>query len=174
MTAMEWYYFLTGEGPANIEWWQMIIRAMIILVIASAIVRLGGSRIFGRHAVLDIVLAVVLGSNFSRTLTGNAPLIPVIIATVVLVLLHATLIVLAQRFDWLSVSLKGRPTQLVEDGEYRTSAMMRSGIAEGDLAEAMRLQGHRPDLDRIEAAYIERNGDLSIIVRDDAPDEDAQ
>jgi len=46
----------------------------VIFAFGLALVRLAGRRVFVRWAALDIVVAVVVGSNLSRALTGTAPL----------------------------------------------------------------------------------------------------
>ncbi|MFW5968587.1 MAG: DUF421 domain-containing protein [Persicimonas sp.] len=164
---MDHFFFFIGEGTGDITWWQMLFRAIVVFFIAVALVRLGGNRIFGKHTVLDIMLAVILGSNFSRALTGNAPFFPVIIATTALVALHALLSVISQKSALVSELFKGSSVQLIEGGEFDHEKMTLTGIGEGDLAEAMRQMGHRPDLGRIDEAYLERNGNLSLVLRDE-------
>ncbi len=163
---MDWVHFIVGEAAQSIAWWQMCMRAVLLFVIAVVLIRLGGSRIFGRHAVLDIVLAVILGSNISRTLTGNAPFVPVVIATALLIALHALLSIVAQRSEGISRAVKGKPTKLVDDGEVDWDKMELTGIGLGDLFESMRSQGKKPDVDKIDEAYLERSGSISIITRE--------
>ncbi|MFP4597084.1 MAG: DUF421 domain-containing protein [Persicimonas sp.] len=162
---MDWLNFIIGEAAQSIAWWQMCMRAALLFVIAVAMIRLGGSRIFGRHAVLDIVLAVILGSNISRTMTGNAPFVPVVIATALLIALHALLSILAQRSQGISRAVKGSPVKLAEGGEIDWDKMELTGVGLGDLFESMRSQGKKPDVENIDEAYLERSGDISIITK---------
>lgn len=162
---MDWFHIFVGEMKHPISWWQMSIRAVLLFGIAVAMIRIGGDRIFGKNTVLDIVLGVVLGSNISRALTGNAPFWATVIATVVLVALHALLAHLSLHSDLLTRAVKGNPRKLVEDGQLLRKAMRREGIGEDDLIEAMRVHGHDPDLDQIKQAYLERSGTISIVTK---------
>ena len=113
-------------------------------------------------SALDIVVTVVAGSSLSRALTGNAPLLPALAATAVLVALHTLLSALAPRSELVSRLVKGRPVQLIHDGvvDWRTAS--RSHFGPRDLAEHLRLSGLR-SVEEVEEAHLERNGQISII-----------
>jgi uncharacterized membrane protein YcaP (DUF421 family) len=44
--------------------------------------------------------------------------------------------------------------------------MRRGHVTENDLQEAMRTNGKPPDLSKVKSAHLERNRDISIIVRE--------
>jgi hypothetical protein len=75
---------LFGE-TGNVTALQECARAILILAYGLAILRLAGRRIFGRWSALDIIVSIIVGSNLSRALTGNAPLLGTIAATTVLI-----------------------------------------------------------------------------------------
>ena len=60
----------------------------MIFVFGLALVRLAGRRVFGKWAALDIVVSIIIGSNLSRALTGNAPLWGTLAGTALLMALH--------------------------------------------------------------------------------------
>jgi len=62
---------------------QEAARAVIVFLAGWGMIRLFGRRAFGRWSALDIVVAIVVGSNLSRTLTGSAPLGGTLLATTV-------------------------------------------------------------------------------------------
>lgn len=159
---METFHYLIGQDTPHIAWWQVSLRAIIIFFYAIALYRLAPRRSFSDLSALDIVVTVILGSSLSRALTGNAPLLPVMVATTVLVLLHALLSVLAPRSDLLSRLVKGRPVQLIRDGTMDWEAVRRSSLGPRDLEERIRLKGLR-SLDEVAEAYLERNGAISVI-----------
>ena len=134
---------------------------MLVFVIGVVIVRLAASRAFGKWSPLDIILAVVVGSNLSRALTGNAPFVTTLVATCVQEHQHAALARAVIRWPGLSTLLKGRSVRLVEDGVLRADAMRRHGIGEGDLRMALRAQGVS-DLSEARTVWLERNGDISV------------
>ena len=158
---MEQLHALVGTNGEDIAWWQMAVRGVLVFVIGVVIVRLAASRAFGKWSPLDIILAVVVGSNLSRALTGNAPFVTTLVATCVLVLLHAALARAVVRWPGLSTLLKGRSVRLVEDGVLKADAMRRHGIGEGDLRMALRAQGIA-DVDEARTVWLERNGDISV------------
>lgn len=159
---MDTFHLLVGSDTGDIAWWQMSVRGVLIFFIGLVLVRIAATRAFGRWGALDIILAVIVGSNLSRALTGSAPFMPTVIATFLLVMLHGLLSWAAIRWPQISNLAKGRPTQLVSDGECDWAAMRRHGLGPGDLDSALRSSGHE-SLDHVEAVYLERNGDISVI-----------
>ena len=155
--------FIGTEGQ-DINWWQMSLRACLVFVIGVLIVRFAATRAFGKWAALDIILAVVVGSNLGRAMTGNAPFVPTLVATCVLLALHDLLIRASARWSWLSLITKGRSVQLVEDGQPLKKAMRRSGIGERDLHLALRSAGHS-GLEDVQSVMLERNGDITVVPR---------
>ena len=159
---MEAFYDLIGQDGGDITWWQMSVRAAIVFLFGLALVRAAGKRVFGKWTAIDIVISIVIGSNLSRALTGNAAFLETMVATAVLVALHSLLIAAGVRWPALGHLLKGRGVQLVEDGRADTRVMRRHGIGEHDLEEALRDAG-LDDLSKVRAAYLERNGDISVL-----------
>ncbi|SFP93175.1 DUF421 domain-containing protein [Tranquillimonas alkanivorans] len=159
---METFHYLIGQDTPHIAWWQMCLRAVIIFVYAVALYRLAPRRSFAGLSAFDIVLTVIMGSSLSRALTGNAPLLPALAATGLLVLMHAALSALAPRSELVSRLFKGRPIQLIRNGKIDWGAMRRSRLGERDLAEQLRLKGLRGAED-VEEAYLERNGAISVV-----------
>lgn len=147
-------------------WWQMCVRAAIIFGYAVLLYRLAPRRSFSNLSALDIVITVVLGSSLSRALTGNAPLLPTLIATALLVALYAGMTALAPRSTLVSRLAKGRPIRLVQDGKPDWKAIRGAHLGEHDITEHLRLNGLR-DLSQVEEAHLERNGRISIIGKGD-------
>lgn len=165
---MEWIdslHDLIGREGGHITWWQMTLRGLIIFIIGLLLVRLFGQRAFGRQTVLDVILAIVVGSNLSRAVTANAPFFATLVATSGLVLFYWIAGHLAARWHGVSWVVKGSVVQLMRDGRMDHDAMRGAGISEGDIAEAMRRSGIGR-LDRVRSAFLERNGKISILGED--------
>lgn len=155
----------TFIGSTNhILWWQMAIRAVLIFFYGLLLVRFAGRRVFGKAAPIDIILAVLVGSNLSRALTGNAPFVPTLAATAGLILVYWLLAYVAMHSEWVSWMVKGRRVVLVRHGRVDRARMREMGVGPRDLSEAMRESGI-DDFDQIRAAYLERDGEISIIRR---------
>jgi uncharacterized membrane protein YcaP (DUF421 family) len=154
-------------GPDSAErilWWQMCVRAVLVFVFGIALVRLSGKRTFGKLSALDIVLAIIVGSNMSRALTAAAPFWSTLAATALLALLHFALARLSIHLRWLGPLIKGRPRRLITDGRIDKDAMRRGQLSHGDLDEELRLHGLEGP-ESVKAAYLERNGSVSVIKR---------
>lgn len=162
MAGFESVYDLIGEDGGSITWWQMSIRAALVFLFGLLVVRIFGQRAFGRQTVLDVILAIVVGSNLSRTMTASAPLLPTLAATTGLVMLYWAFIHLAAQWHRLSWVVKGGVIQLARDGRLDHKTMRRSGISQGDIEEAMRRSGIH-SFDQVRSAYLERNGKISIL-----------
>ncbi len=161
---LQTFHALIGDHGQDISWWQMSLRASLLFAIGLAIMRLAAARAFGKWTAMDIILAVIVGSNLSRALTGSAPFWPTVIATLVLVALHAAVSWAVTRWPALSGVLKGRSVRLVRDGEVDEAALRRHGIGRGDLRMALRARGI-DEVEGAEAVHLERNGDISVIPR---------
>lgn len=161
---MEQLHAWVGSQGEDITAWQMSLRGVAIFLAGLILVRLASTRAFGRWNALDIILAVIVGSNLSRALTGSAPFAPTLVATFVLVLLHALLARAVVRWPALSRLAKGRAVRLVEDGRLDPAALRRHGLGPGDLESALRAAGHE-DLTGVRSVWLERNGDITVIAR---------
>ena len=109
------------------------------------------------------MLSVIIGSNLSRTLTGNAPFVEVIAVTVLLVAVHALLTYLASRWRPFANLIKGKPTKLVRDGEIDWEAMRANAVGRRDLNTAIRDKGGS-GIDDVELATMERGGDINVVL----------
>ena len=161
--------FLIGVNTEDMAWWQMSVRAVLIFAYGILLVRVSGKRTFGKLSAFDIVLAIIIGSNLSRTLTGDSPFLATLIATTLLAVLHLLLARLVIRVRWLSNIVKGSPRQVIRDGKVDESAMRRGALWRGDLDQALRQHGLETT-DGVKAAYLERDGSISIIKRPSGSD----
>lgn len=94
---MDVLHSIIGDQGDEISALQMSLRAVLIFVLGVLIVRFAATRAFGKWSPLDIIFAVIVGSNLSRALTGSAPFVPTLTATVILVALHGLLAMGAAR-----------------------------------------------------------------------------
>jgi uncharacterized membrane protein YcaP (DUF421 family) len=144
---------------------QMALRAIVVYGVLLLLVRLGHKRFVSRSTAFDLVLAIVLGSVASRAVTGTSPLVPTLVASATLVLLHRVIAAAGYRWHRFGLVVKGSPDQLVRDGVPIERAMRRTSISQHDLEEALREHGIG-DLGEVEGAWLERSGNISVIRRE--------
>ena len=135
---------------------------MLIFVYGLALVRLAGRRVFGKWAALDIIVSIVVGSNLSRALTGNAHLWGTLAATTLLMALHWVLSHAAARSPGLSHLLEGRSIHLSGGGQVDERALARHAVSEADIQEALRSAGLQ-DPTRTRRIVLEPSGKISVL-----------
>ena len=164
-SAVSWALGLEWEGK-YLTVTHMALRAVVVFVLSIAMLKVGDKRFMGKSTALDVFLGIVFGSTVSRAITGNAPFFPALAAGLTLVLLHWLFAAVAFRSHGFGKLVKGQSRLLVRDGEVQWDAMRKSHVTTHDLEEALRREGEEPDVERVKAAHLERNGDISIITRD--------
>jgi len=148
---------------------QMALRTVLIYAVTLALIRLGSKRFLGEATAFDVILGFMLGSVMSTAVNSSAPLFPTLLAGAVFVGLHATFAALALRIPWFGAVVKGNPVLLIEDGRVRRQGVRRAGLTARDLDQALRLRARGMAPARIERAYLERNGRVSVIPRESEP-----
>ncbi len=148
------------------------MRAVVVFFAALLILRIGNHRIFGKSSAFDIVLGIIYGSVLSRAITGNSPFVPTLVAAFVLVLLHKGLATAAYHSNFgFGDLIKGERIKLVEDGDLKQDALRKNSITRNDIEEALRKSGTEADLSKIKSAYLERSGQISVIMKDSDDEE---
>ena len=152
-----------GINAQQLNVWQMGLRAAIIYIAALIMIRMVGERRFiGKYAAFDVILSIIFGSTLSRGINGTSAFFETIFAGFVLVIMHWLFSAIAFHFAKLENKIKGKSHPLIKDGRLCKKNMQAYYITREDLASALRLQCQIDRLDRVESAYLERNGDISF------------
>ena len=141
---------------------QLSARAVVLFVFGIVCLRIAGRRTFAQYSPLDIIVALIVGSNIGRVMTGRAAFFPSLSATLVLVTLHRVLAMASIRWKGLARLMKAKPLRLVEDGRVDHDALRRANLSEDDLLEAVRL-GRIDDLTGVKLATLEGGGEVSVV-----------
>jgi uncharacterized membrane protein YcaP (DUF421 family) len=142
---------------------QAALRTVLVYVSALALVRLGSKRFLSQATALDVIVAIMLGSIMSRAADGSAPYLPTLLVAGVLVGVHWLFALLAYHTSWFGNLVKGNRVLLIKDGEVQQAGMRRGSITHDDLTQALRIQTRQTDPAKVKLAYLERNGQISII-----------
>lgn len=160
---------LLGPGNDQLSAMQTALRALVIYAATLAIVRLGSKRFLSKASAFDVIVAIMLGSVMSRGIDGSASLVSTIVAGGVLVGLHWLFAVLAYHTDWFGGWVKGNRVLLIKDGRVQEDGMRKAAITPADLKEFLRKEARETDPAKIELAYMERNGKISVLPYAQAP-----
>jgi uncharacterized membrane protein YcaP (DUF421 family) len=142
---------------------SIALRVGLVYAAALVLVRLGSKRFLSEATAFDVIVAIMLGSVMSRALDGAAPFGPTMLVAAVLIGLHWLFSVLAYHTSWFGTLVKGEPVLLIRDGEVQRPGMRRGSITEADLTQALRLQTNQSDPAKVKRAYLERNGQISVV-----------
>jgi len=158
---MEMFRQLIGpdEGADTL---QLCARAVLLFLFGVLCVRIAGRRTFARYSPLDIVVALIVGSNVSRVMTGKAAFFPALAATLVLVILHRLLAHATIRFRPLAWLVKSRPATLITDGVIHEAVLPRMELSRDDLLEGLRMEQVEHPED-VALATIESGGKISVV-----------
>ncbi len=159
---MDTFRTLIGPDTGDATVAQLCVRAVLLFAFGVLCIRIAGRRTFSSITPLDIVVALVVGSNISRAMTGKAPFFGGLAATLVVVVLHRLLAMATLHWSPLARLLKSAPVVLVRDGVADPAALRRHEIGQADLAEGLRME----QVDRIEdvrLATLEAGGKISVI-----------
>jgi uncharacterized membrane protein YcaP (DUF421 family) len=152
-----------GVEPKDLTFVQISLRGIIVFLATLITVRLGHKRSLTRKTPFDAILLVILAAVLSRAINGSAPFFATLGGGVTLVLLHRLFAYLAYYSHRFGILVKGRPENIVRDGECDLRVMRRNHISVHDLEEDMHLDAHIDDLSKIRVARVERSGDISFI-----------
>lgn len=161
---MEFLRQLVGPDQGNPTTGQFCARAVVLLLFGILCLRIAGRRTFSSLSPLDIFIAIIVGSNISRVMTGNVPFIGCLAATLLVVVLHRLLAMATVHSNLLSLFIKGQPIVLVRAGVPDARAMHSSAVSDADLIEGLRMA----QIERVEDAALvtfERGGKISVIPR---------
>jgi uncharacterized membrane protein YcaP (DUF421 family) len=159
---MEIIRTLIGPDEGNASALQLSARAVILVFFGILCIRVAGRRTFSQSSPLDIIVAIIVGSNLSRAMTGKAPFFPSLTATFVLVVLHRALSMATLHWGPLASWIKGRPVTLVAGGVVDKAALYRHGLSEEDLMAGIRLRDVGA-LHDVKLATLEGGGVISVI-----------
>jgi uncharacterized membrane protein YcaP (DUF421 family) len=143
-------------------------RAVLIFAYGLVLLRMIGSRLFGRWSALDFVLTIMVGSALARAMSGGAPLLGTMIAAAIWAVLHSALAYGTARSVRLARILEGKEVYLIRDGRIDHAARIRNLISEADLREALRQHGidGESNAGKVKAMTLEPSGKLSVIKAD--------
>lgn len=129
--------------------------------------RVTGRREAGGLGITDVLLVVLIAESAAPGLYGEAVSVTDSFVVILSILFWDLVIdALAYRSPTVARFLKSGPRALIVDGEVNRRVMRRELLTDEELEAQMRLNGVE-DPNEVARAYIEPNGMISILRRDD-------
>ena len=146
----------------------MCCRGIVVFFIALLLIRISGRRSFGLRTPLDNIISIMLGAVLSRAVVGASAFLPVIATCTVIVLLHRLLGWLIAHNRIISRIIEGNKMTLYQDGHFISQSMDKALVCEEDVMQGVRKSALTENLDQVDKIYMERNGDISAIKKENA------
>jgi uncharacterized membrane protein YcaP (DUF421 family) len=151
-----------GHDEYELTLLQMCVRAFISFIAAIILLRISGRRTFGMKSPFDNTFVILIGAILAKGVVGSVDFTSCLAACFVLAVSHRLFAYFSLFSGKFGAWIKGDKILLYKDGRMYRKNMIRSLISENDFMERMRINGC-DTLDDIKAAYMERNGEISII-----------
>jgi uncharacterized membrane protein YcaP (DUF421 family) len=147
---------------------ESVVRALFIYSVLVVLFRLTGKRSLGQITTFDFVLLLIISEAIQNGMVGTSYSITnALVLVVTLVTVDVALSLVKRRSRRLEQFLDGTPIVIVEDGRPLRDRMDKERVDESDVLSAARREGLER-MSQIKYAVLERNGQISIIPREDA------
>jgi len=158
--------YLFGEGE-HLTVLQMCMRTFVTFIIMLVLIRFSGMRTFAKRSSFDTIITIMLGAVIARGVVGASPYWATIAASVVMVIMHRFIAWLSVKNKKFERIVKGIYIKLYQDGALIGNNLEKTGMSENDLHESLRLETKKLTLAEIDTAFMETNGRISFILKEE-------
>lgn len=156
---------LFGINTSNITFLQMLARSFFVFFIGILLVRYGKKRFVGKMTAFDFILAIMIGSLLSRSITKEKYFLEILGSSFLLISLHRIISFISSKSSKSAEFFKGKERVLLRNGRINWEQMKKSDLSEQDLTQALRLNGNTDQIEKVKIAILERNGDISFVMK---------
>lgn len=156
---------LVGLFSLDVDPLEIVLRGSAVYWFLFVLFRYLLRRDVGSIGIADILLLVLIADAAQNAMSGGYESISaglLLIATIAG--WNVAVNWLAFRFDALHRLLEPKPLLLVRDGRLLRANMKRELISHDELMAALRRQGIE-QLSQVKAAYMESDGEISVMQR---------
>jgi uncharacterized membrane protein YcaP (DUF421 family) len=145
-----------------------ILRGLTVYAFLLILFRIAGKRTLSQTTTFDLVLLLIISETTQQAMVDNDHSVTNAFL-LIMTLLGATigLSLLKQRFPKLDIFLEGAPLILIDQGKLLKDRMDKCRVDEAEILTAARMSQGLTRIDQIQYAILERNGDISIIPKDE-------
>lgn len=147
-------------------WWEILLRTAVVYVVVLVLLRAAGKRELGQMSPVDLVVILVIANAVQNAMTGgDNSLIGGIIAATTLVAMNIAFSRVAHRIPYIAHLFESDATQLMKGGKLIKRNLERENVDMDELMMSVREHGF-DDLAKVDSAYLERDGSISVIPKD--------
>lgn len=154
-------------GKMAMEILQIVVLSVVSLAVMFATTRLGGKRQIAQMSLFDYVNSITVGSIAAEMATNleswYRPFTALLVYGAVTWLVHWG----ACKSLRVRLVLGGRTIVLMDAGVIRRRALGRAGIDLNEFLAQARVAGYH-DLNEVESALLETNGQISFLPKSEA------
>lgn len=143
----------------------LYLRGIVITFYAILLFRVSSPRIYGNHSPLDFIIYIIVGAILGEAIVNNIPLLPSMIVSAIIVLLHHLLAYLCFKSHSLGKYIKGDKVCIIKNGKYLENELSSCRITHNDILQALRIQHGITHIKEIKEATLERDGQISFIFK---------
>ena len=153
---------LLGLDAKDLEWYQMMVRTVIVFILAMGFIRLSGMRTFGTSSAFDVVVSITLGGILGRCIMGHYPFFASLVAAASLVALHKLISFLSSRSKVICRLTEGDSILLFRNGEKQISKLKQYDITDKELLAAIHEES-TDSFEKVKSIWLEPDGKISVI-----------
>lgn len=148
---------------------SFILKCALIYLFILLVFRIAGKRALADITTFDIVLLLIISETTQQALVvDDASLTNAMLLIGTFITLDMALSFLALRSPALDRWLNSRPLAIVKNGRVLDTRMKESAVNVDEVLASARQQQGIAELDDVEHAVLENNGQISIIPRTSA------
>jgi len=155
-----------GQAASNLTFGQIALRGIIVFFATLIMVRMGDKRLLSHKTAFDAVLGFLLASMLARAVNGSSAFWATLGGGFVLIGLHRLLGAMTRRWHGFGNLVKGHANLVIKDGAILRETLLKHDLSEHDLAEDLRINGNVESPEKVQLAYYERNGQISVVKKE--------
>jgi len=147
----------------SMPWWEFVLRALVVYAALLVMVRLSGKRSVGQFTPFDMILLILLGTAVQNSLIGkDVSLLGGLLLAGVLIAMNHVVGWVTARSRRIHGLVEGRAVRIIEDGVLDKDQLLREGMSEMDLEEALRRAGLE-HVSEVRRGWLETDGHITLI-----------
>lgn len=141
---------------------EIVFRCLVMYIVALVVLKVAGRRGVKQLSVFELVIILTLGSAAGDPLFyDDVGLLPAICVFISIIALYRLTTFLISNFKGVEHLLEGKPTYLIEDGEFAIDKFSKEALAQDEFFAELRLRSVS-HIGQVDLAILETTGQVSV------------